>query len=169
MKVILLICLILVAAMLLVPVAKSGYCFIRGLIAFKHGFEGQSVRYLEKSIKANPDFIEAYMFLALAYAEWASSSLHYMEYDDTGLATLKSETLGKAEDVLESALARFPYHHFRDDIQYMLGRIYDEDSRNTGYVWNKDKAIQGYKQIIGQYPNSRYVQKARKRIEALNR
>ncbi len=150
-----------------IAVAKSGYCFIRGLIAFKHGFEGESVRYLQKSVKANPDFIEAYMLLALAYAEWASSSRHYMEYDDTGLANLKSETLGKAEDVLKTALARFPYQHFRDDIQYMLGRIYDEDSR--GHVWDKSRAIQGYKQLISEYPNSRHVKKARKRIEALNR
>ncbi len=166
-KRIILICLILAIGMLVIPVAESGYCFIRGLIAFKHGFEGESARYLEKSIKANPDFIEAYMLLALAYAELASSSRHYMEYDDTGLANLKSETLKQAEDVLKTALARFPYHHFRDDIQYMLGRIYDKDSR--GHVWDKNKAIQGYKQLISGYPNSRYVQKARKCIEELNR
>ena len=153
--------------MLAVPVAKSGYCFIRGLMAFKHGFEGESVRYLQKSVKANPYFIEAYMFLAVAYAEWASSSRHYMEYDDTGLANLKSETLDKADNVLKTALARFPYHHFRDDIQYMLSWIYDEDSR--GHVWDKDKAIQGYKQLISKYSTSKHVQKARKRIEALTR
>jgi len=124
---------------------------------------------LEKSVKTNPNFLEAYMLLALAYAEWGSSSLHYIEHDEEGIIKLKSETLGRAEDILKTALARFPYHHFRDDIQYMLGWIYDQDSRNSGYVWDKSKAIQNYKQLVSKYPNSRYVQKAKKRIEALTR
>jgi tetratricopeptide (TPR) repeat protein len=166
-KRILLISFMLVAGMIAFPVAKGGYYFIKGLMAFRQGLEGESVRYLERSVKTNPNFLEAYMSLALAYAEWGSSSLHYIEHDEEGLAKLKSETLGRAENILKAALARFPYHHFRDDIQYMLGRIYDEDSKNSGYVWDKNKAIQGYIQLVSEYPHSRYAQKAKKRIEAL--
>ena len=166
-KRILLISFLLVVGMIAFPVVKSGYYFIKGLMAFNQGFEGESVRYLEKSVKTNPNFLEAYMLLTLAYTEWGSSSLHYMEYDEEGHTKLKSETLGKAEVVLKTALSRFPYHHFRDDIQYMLGRIYDEDSKNSGYVWDKNKAIQGYIQLVSEYPHSRYAQKAKKRIEAL--
>lgn len=165
----LLVSLILAAGMAVIPVAKSGYYFIRGLIAFKHGFEGESARCLEKSIKANPYFLETHMLLALAYSEWASASLHYIEHDDVGIAKLKSDMLGRTEDVLKNALARFPYHHLRDDMQYMLGRIYDLDSRNTGYVWDKGKAIQNYKELINEYPKSRYVQKAKERIEKLSK
>lgn len=168
-KRILLICFMLVMGIIAFPAAKSGYYFIRGLLEFTQLFEGESVRYLEKSVKANPNFLEAYMFLALAYTEWGSSSLHYIEHDEEGLARLKSETLGRAEDILKTALARFPYHHFRDDIQYMLGRIYDEDSRNSSYVWDKNKAIQSYEQLISKYPGSRYVQKAKERLAALTK
>jgi len=166
-KKILLICFILTAGIAVVPVAKGGYYFVRGLIALRGGFEGESVKHLEKSIKTNPNFIEAYMLLALAYAEWGSSSKHYIEHDEEGLIKLKSETLGKAEDVLKTALARFS--SCKDKIQYMLARIYDEDARNTGYVWDKDKAIKGYKQLASEYPHSKYAQKARERIEALAR
>jgi tetratricopeptide (TPR) repeat protein len=166
-KKILLICFVLVAGMLVVPLAEGGYYFIRGLIALNQGFEGKSVKYLEESIKANPSFLEAYMLLALAYTEWGSSSLHYIEHNEEGLIKLKSETLGRAEEILNTALRRFPYHHFRDDIQYMLGWIYDLDSRNSGYVWDRNKAIQSYQQFICKYPNSRYVQKAKKRVEVL--
>jgi tetratricopeptide (TPR) repeat protein len=155
------------AGIVTVPVVESGYYFIRGLTAFRGGFEGESVKYLEKSIKANPNFLEAYMLLALAYAEWGSSSKHYIEHDEEGLIKLKSETLGKAEDVLKIALARFLFH--KDRIQYMLARIYDGDTRNSGYVWNKDKAIQGYKQLVSKYPHSKYAQRARERIEVLTR
>lgn len=157
----------LVTGIISFSIAASGYFFMRGLKAFRNGFEGESVKYLEKSVKANPNFIEAYMALALAYAEWGSSSLHYIQHDEEGLTKLRSETLGRAEDILKTALNRFPYHHFRDDIQYMLGRIYDEDSKNSGYVWDKNKAIQGYIQLVSEYPHSRYAQKAKKRIEAL--
>lgn len=155
--------------MLTVPVAKGGYYFIKGLIALNQGFDGESVRYLEKSIKVNPNFLEAYMSLALAYTEWGSSSRHYIEHDEEGLTKLKSETLGKAENVLKTALSRFPYHYFRDDMQYMLGWIYDADSRNSGYVWNRSKAIQSYEQLISKYPNSKYVQPAKERLAALTK
>ncbi len=151
------------------PVVEGGYYFIRGLLAFRQGFEGESVRYLEKSVKTNPNFLEAYMSLALAYTEWGSSSLHYIEHDGEGLAKLKSETLGRAEETLNTALRRFPYHHFRDDIQYMLGWIYDEDSRNSGHIWDRSKAIHSYEQLISKYPNSRYVQKAKKRLAVLTK
>jgi len=164
-KKILLISFVLIAGIVTSTLAKGGYYFVRGLIAFRGGFEGESVRYLEKSIKTNPNFIEAYMLLALAYAEWGSSSKHYIEHNEEGLIKLKSETLSRAEDVLKAALARFPFH--KDRIQYMLARIYDEDARNTGYVWDKDKAIQGYTQLVSKYPNSKYTQKARERIEVL--
>jgi len=168
-KRILLICFMLVIGIIVFPVAKGGYYFIKGLIALNQGFEGESVRYLEKSIKTNPNFLEAYISLALAYAEWGSSSRHYIEHDEEGLIKLKSETLGKAEEILNTALRRFPYHHFRDDIQYILGWIYDQDSRNSGCIWDRSKAIQNYKQLVAKYPNSRYVQRARKRIEELTR
>ena len=166
---ILLICFVLVIGVLIIPIAESRYYFVRGLIAFRNGFEGESVRYLEKSIKTNPNFPEAYMLLALAYAEWGSSSLHYMEYDEQGIAKLKSETLGRAEDILKTALTRFPFHYLRDDMQYMLGWIYDKDSRNSSYVWDKNKAVQGYTQLVSKYPHSRYAQKARQRLEVLTR
>ena len=155
------------AGIAVVPVAKSGYYFVRGLIALRGGLESESIKHLEKSIKANPNFLEAYMLLALAYAEWGSSSKHYIEHDEEGLIKLKSETLGRAEDVLKTALARFPFH--KDRIQYMLARIYDEDARDSGYVWDKDKAIQGYIQLVSEYPHSKYAQKARERIEVLSR
>lgn len=157
----------LILGIIAFPVAKGGYYFIRGLSAFRGGFEGKSVRYLEKSVKTSPHFPGAYMLLALAYAEWGSSSKHYIEHDEEGLIKLKSETLGRAEDVLKTALARFPFH--KDRIQYMLARIYDEDTRNTGYVWDKDKAVQGYTQLVSEYPNSKYAQKAKNRIEALTK
>jgi tetratricopeptide (TPR) repeat protein len=160
---------VLAIGMIAFPIVRGGYYIIKGFMAFRNGFEGESVNYLEKSIKVNPNFLEAYMFLALAYAEWGSSGMHYIEYDDAELIRLKSETLGKAEDILKTALRKFPYHHFRDDIQYMLGWIYDEDQRNSGYFWDKYKAIQNYKQLISEYPNSRYTQKARQRIEILTR
>jgi len=166
---ILLICLVFVIGITVVPVAKSGYYLTKGVTAFRQGLEGESVRYLEKSVKTNPNFLEAYMSLALAYTEWGSSSLHYIQHDEEGLRKLKSETLGRAEDILETALARFPYHHFRDDIQYMLGWIYDEDSRNSGYVWDRSKAIQSYEQLINKYPKSKYVQKAKERLAALTK
>jgi len=51
----------------------------------------------------------------------------------------------------------------------MLGQIYDEDARNTGYLWDKDKTIQGYKQLASEYPHSKYAQKARERTEVLSR
>lgn len=165
----LLISFMLVMGIIAFPVAKSGYYLIKGLVSLRNGFEGESVKYLEKSVKTNPNFLEAYMSLALAYTEWGSSSLHYIEHDEEGLARLKSETLGKAEEILNTALRRFPYHHFRDDIQYMLGWIYDQDSRNTGYVWDKSKAIQNYKQLVAKYPNSKYVQKAKERLAALTK
>jgi len=166
-KKILLISFMLAVGMIAFPVVKGGYYFIRGQSAFRGGFEGESVRYLEKSIKTNPNFFETYMLLALAYAEWGSSSKHYIEHDEEGLIKLKSETLGRAEDVLKIAIARFPFH--KDRIQFMLGRIYDGDARNTGYVWDKDKAIQGYKQLASDYPHSKYAQKARERIEVLSK
>ncbi len=166
-KRIILISFILAAGILIIPLAGSGYYFIRGLSAFRGGFEGESIKHLGKSIKANPNFLEAYMLLALAYAEWGSSSKHYIEHDEEGLIKLKSETLGRAEDVLKTALARFHFH--KDRIQFMLARIYDEDARNSGYVWDKDKAVQGYKQLASEYPNSKYAQKARERIEVLSR
>jgi len=166
-KKIFLISFVLILVIIAFPVVEGGYYFIRGLSAFRGGFEGKSVKYLEKSVKTNPHFPEAYMLLALAYAEWGSSSKHYIEHDEEGLIKLKSETLGRAEDVLKTALARFPFN--KDRIQYMLARIYDGDSRNTGYVWDKDKAIQGYTQLVSQYPHSRYAQKARERIEVLTR
>ncbi len=166
-KKILLICFILTAGILIIPLVESGYFFIRGLSAFRGGLESESIKHLEKSIKTNPNFIEAYMLLSLAYAEWGSSSKHYIEHDEEGLTKLKTETLGRAEDVLKTALARFPSH--KDRIQYMLARIYDEDARNTGYVWDKNKAIQGYTQLVSEYPHSRYVQEARERIEVLTR
>lgn len=65
----LLICFMLVAGILIIPLVESGYCFVRGLVAFRNGFEGGSVKQLEKSIKANPYFPEAYMLLVVAYAE----------------------------------------------------------------------------------------------------
>jgi len=168
-KKILLICFILTAGIAVVPVAKGGYYFVRGLIALRGGIEGESIKYLEKSIKTNPNFIEAYILLSLAYTEWGSSSKHYIEHDEEGLTKLKYETLSRAEDILKIALRRFPYHHFRDNIQYMLGRMYDEDARNSGYVWDKYKAIQGYTQLVSQYPHSRYAQKALERIKVLTR
>ena len=103
-KRILSISLMLAAGLLFIPLAESGYFFIKGLRALRQGFEGKSARYLEKSIKANPHFPESYVLLALAYAEWGSSSRHYMEYDEKGLIKLKSETLGKAESILKTAL-----------------------------------------------------------------
>ncbi len=90
-----------------------------------------------------------------------------IEHDEEGLTKLKTETLDRAEDVLKTALARFS--SCKDKIQYMLARIYDEDARNTGYVWDKNKAIQGYTQLVSEYPHSRYVQEARERIEVLTR
>lgn len=165
----LLICFILTAGIAVVPVAKGSYYFIRGLVALRGGLECESIKHLEKSIKANPNFIEAYLFLALAYVEWGNSSKHYIEHDEEGLIKLKSETLGRAEDILKTALARFPYHHFRDDIQYMLGWVYDENSRNSGYVWDRSKAIQSYEQLISKYPNSKYVQKVKERLAALTK
>lgn len=164
-KRILSISLMLAAGLLFIPLAESGYFFIKGLRALRQGFEGKSVRYLEKSIKANPHFPESYALLALAYAEWGSSSRHYMEYDEKGLIKLKSETLGKAESILKTALARFPSR--RDYFQYLLSQLYDEDARNSSCVWDKNKAIQGYNQLVSEYPHSRYAQKAKKRIEAL--
>jgi len=166
-KKIFLISFVLILGIIAFPVVEGGYYFVRGLLSLRGGFEGKSVRYLEKSVKTNPHFPEAYMLLALAYAEWGSSSKHYIEHDEEGLARLKIETLGKAEDVLKTALARFPFH--KDRIQYMLARIYDEDARNTGYVWDKDKAIQGYKQLASEYPHSKYAQKARERIQVLTK
>ena len=159
----------LVVGIIAFPVGKSGYYFIKGLMAFRNGFEGESVRCLEKSVKTNPHFPEAYMLLALAYAEWGSSSSHYIEHDDEELTKLKSETLGRAEDILKTALTRFPFHYLRDDIQYMLGWIYDKDSRNSDYVWDKDKAVQGYTQLLSNYPRSRYAQKASQRLAALTK
>ncbi len=152
-----------------VPVVEGGYYFVRGLIALRGGLESESIKHLEKSIKANPNFIEAYMLLVLAYAEWGSSSKHYIEHDEQGIAKLKSETLGRAEDILKTALRRFPYHYLRGDMQYMLARIYDEDARDSGYVWDKDKAIQGYTQLVSEYPKSRYAQESRERLAALTR
>ena len=159
----------LVMGLIAFPVVEGGYYFIRGLLSLRGGFEGKSVMYLEKSVKINPNFLEAYMALALAYAEWGSSSLHYIEHDEQGIAKLKSETLGRAEDILKTALARFPFHYLRDDMQYMLGWIYDRDSRNSSYVWDKNKAVQGYTQLVSKYPHSRYAQKARQRLAALTR
>ncbi len=168
-KEILLICFVLATAMFMLSIVEGGYYFIRGLSTFRGGFEGESIKHLENSIKTNPNFLEAYMLLALAYTEWGSSSKHYIEYDEEGLARLKTETVGKAEGILKTALGRFPYHYLRDDMQYMLARIYDEDTRNTGYVWDKDKAIQGYTQLVSEYPHSKYTKKARERIEVLTK
>ncbi len=157
----------LILGIIAFPVVEGGYYFIRGLLSLRGGFEGKSVKYLGKSIKANPNFLESYMLLALVYAEWGSSSKHYIEHDEEGLIKLKSETLGRAEDVLKTALTRFPFH--KDRIQYMLARIYDDDARDSGYVWDKDKAIQGYKQLASEYPHSKYAQKVRERIEVLTK
>lgn len=49
----------------------------------------------------------------------------------------------------------------------MLGWIYDEDTRNPGYFWDRDKAISGYTQLIKNYLNSQYAQKAAERIDIL--
>ena len=166
-KRIFLISLMLAAGLLLIPLAESGYFFVKGLRALRQGFEGKSVKYLEKSIKANPHFPESYAFLALAYAEWGSSSRHYMEYDEKGLIKLKSETLGKAESILKTAIARFPSR--RDYFQYLLAQLYDEDARNSGCVWDKDKAIKGYANLLSNYPHSRYAQESRQRLAALTR
>jgi len=168
-KKIFLICLVIMVGVLIINPVESGYFFIRGLIAFTHGFNGESVRYLERAVITNPNFLESYLFLALAYAEWGSSSLHYMEYDDGGRAKLKSETLDRAEEVLNTALRKFPYHYARDRIQYMLGKIYDQDPRNSGYIWDKSKATNYYALLISEHPSSNYVEKAKKRIEALSR
>jgi tetratricopeptide (TPR) repeat protein len=166
-KRILLICFLLVSGILIIPVVESGYFLIKGLRALRQGFESESVRYLEKSIKVNPRFPKAYMLLALAYTEWGSSSRHYIEYDAAGLDKLKSETLGKAEDILKTALTRSSFH--KDKIQYMLGWIYDEDARSSGYIWDKDKAVQGYTQLLSNYPHSGFAQKSRERLAVLTR
>jgi ferritin-like protein len=62
-KRILLISFMLIVGIIAFPTAESGYYFIKGLIALRGGFEGESVMHLEKSIKANPNFAEAYMLL----------------------------------------------------------------------------------------------------------
>ena len=160
------ICLILVT-LVSIPIMRGGYFFVRALKPLINRWNGEAVWWLEKSIKANPYFLEPYIGLAMAYTEWGSRSLHYKEYDEEGFIKLKTGTLGKAEQILKTALRRFPYHIYRDDIQYRLGWIYDEDSTNSGCVWDREKAIEGYKKLISKYPESRYVQEAKERIEAL--
>lgn len=68
-KKVFLISFVLILGIIGFPVVEGGYYFIRGLLSLRGGFEGKSVRYLEKSVKTNPHFPEAYMLLALAYAE----------------------------------------------------------------------------------------------------
>jgi len=160
------ICLILVA-LVSIPIMRSGYFFVRALKPLINRWNGEAVWWLEKSIKANPYFLEAHICLAMAYTEWGSRSLHYKEYDEEGFIKLKIETLCKAEQILKTALRRFPYHIYRDDIQYRLGWIYDEDSTNSGCIWDREKAIEGYRELINKYPKSRYVKKAKERIRAL--
>lgn len=163
------ICIILISGLISIPVSRGGYFFVKGFRALINQFDGEAVRQFEKSIKANPCFLEAYICLAMAYTEWESRSVHYKEHNKEELAKLEDETLGKAEQALKTALRRFPYHPYRDDIQYMLGRIYDEDSTNGGCVWDRKKAVEGYRELIKRYPKSRYVKKAKERINSLEK
>jgi len=160
---------ILAIGLISIPIIRSGYFFVRALKPLINRWNGEAVWWLEKSIKANPYFLEPYIGLAIAYTEWGSRSLHYKEYDEGGFIKLKTGTLGKAEQILKTALRRFPYHIYRDDMQYMLGWIYDEDSTNSGCVWDRKKAIEGYRELIRKYPKSRYVQEARERIKSLQK
>jgi outer membrane protein assembly factor BamD (BamD/ComL family) len=159
--------LILILGLISIPIGRGIYFFRRGYTAFTKTLYGQAVIEFERAIKANPYFLKPYLYLAVAYAEWGSASLHYKEYDEEGFAKLKNETRGKAEEILKTALKRFPYHPYRDDIQYLLGQIYDKDSMNGGYVWDRKKAIEGYKELIKKYPKSKYVKEAEERINAL--
>jgi tetratricopeptide (TPR) repeat protein len=161
------ICLILVLGLISIPVGRGIYHFQKGCKVLANTFHGEAVIEFERAIKANPYFLKPYLYLAVAYAEWGSASLHYKEYDEEGFAKLKNETRGKAEEILKTALKRFPYHPYRDDIQYLLGQIYDKDSMNGGYVWDRKKAIEGYKELIKKYPKSKYVKEAEERINAL--
>ena len=116
-------CLILAAALICTPPIRSLYFFTKGITAFKQNYPGQSVKWLEKSVKSNPNFLEAYLCLAIAYAEWADKSMHYIQQDEESLAKLKTETLDRAEFLLNTALAKFPYHPLRYCIPYMLEDI----------------------------------------------
>ena len=162
------ICIILAIGLISIPVGRGIYFFVKGFKALVNSLSGQATRHLEKSVKANPYFLEAYFYLALAYVDWAGDSLHYIQQDEESLLGLKTELMGRAEELLKTALKRFPYHPYRDDIQFMLGSMYDEDHRNSGYIWDRDKAIKDYRELIKKYPKSRYVKKARERIEVLN-
>lgn len=161
------ICIILVLGLISIPIGRSVYFFVKGFKALAHGLSGQATRHLEKSVKANPYFLDAYFYLALAYVDWAGDSLHYIQQTEESLLGLKTELMGRAEELLKIALKRFPFHPYRDDIQYMLGSMYDEDHRNGGYIWDREKAIEGYKELIKKYPKSRYVKEAKERIESL--
>lgn len=161
------ICLILISGLTSIPIGRGIYFFRKGYKALANTFHGEAEREFEKSIKANPFFLEAYIYLAVAYAEWGSRSIHYKEYDEEGFVKLKNGTLGKSEEILKTALRRFPYHPYKDDIQYLLGQIYDKDSMNGGYVWDRKKALESYKELIRKYPKSRHVKEAKERIKDL--
>ncbi len=163
------ICLILITVLISIPIGRSIYFFRKGYIALAKRYHGESEREFEKSIKINPYFIEAYVCLAAAYTDWGSKSIHYKEYDEEGFIKLKNGTLGKAEEILKTALRRFPYHVYRDDIQYMLGEIYDQDPNNGNCVWDRQKALEGYKELIRKYPKSRYAKKVKERIKDLEK
>lgn len=161
--------LILILALISIPIGRGIYFFRKGYKALANTFHGEAEREFEKSIKANPFFLEAYIYLAVAYAEWGSRSIHYKEYDEAGFERLKNGTLGKAEEILKTALRRFPYHPYKDDIQYLLGQIYDQDSNNGNCVWDRQKAIEGYKELVRRYPKSRHVKEANERIKDLEK
>ncbi|MBL7130392.1 MAG: hypothetical protein ISS45_03165 [Candidatus Omnitrophica bacterium] len=90
----------ILVALVSIPIMRSGYFFVRALKPLINCGSGEAVWWLEKSIKANPYFLEPYIGLAIAYTEWGSRSLHYKEYDETEFIHLKEETLGKAEQIL---------------------------------------------------------------------
>jgi tetratricopeptide (TPR) repeat protein len=163
------ICIILVLGLISIPVGRGIYFFRKGCEAFAKSLNGEAVIQFEKSIKANPYFIKSYFYLVVAYVEWGSQSVHYQEHNEEELAKLESETRGRAEEILKTALRRFPYHPYRDDIQYLLGQIYDKDSMNGGYVWDRKKAIEGYKELIRKYPKSKYFKDAEERIQVLKK
>ena len=127
-------CLVFAVALMRIPIVKSFYFFARGITAFKQNYIGQSVRWLEKSVEYNPHFLEAYLCLAIAYAELADKSMHYIQQDEESLAKLKTETLGRAEFLLNTALARFPYHPLRYCIPYMFEDIRKLRKRNPNLV-----------------------------------
>lgn len=148
-------------------ISEAEYFCKVGEAYFGDNYPGKATRWLEKSVKADPNLAKAYIALAHAHSYWGDVSFHYNDYDGEELAKLKTETKGKAEDILKTMLRKFPNHALADRAQFMLGKIYDYSVRNANHLWDGEKAIEAYTELINEYPDSEFVKKAKERIKVI--